>query len=168
MKGPPINLHFPLFRGYPQNITLEKWWLGDHPFNFWGLAYVLTVRKCRLQGGCTGVASICPEWLEDTPWKPVVSETSFRRGWTLNNKRGDLFNWLNSCTSQIFGAQKRLYIPRTQMTPVLIGKGLVLRGSTFKNRGHLGSRYRLGMVGFIFFAEENSLVKHSCWEELCG
>ena len=33
------------------------------------------------------------------------------------------------------------YIPRTQMTLVLIGKGLVLRGLTFKNRGHLGSRY---------------------------
>ena len=35
------------------------------------------------------------------------------------------------------------YLPRTQMTPVLIGKGLVLGGSTFKNRGHLGSRYIL-------------------------
>ena len=33
-----------------------------------------------------------------------------------------------------------LLIPRTQMTPVLIGKGLVLGGLTFKNRGHLGSR----------------------------
>ena len=32
-------------------------------------------------------------------------------------------------------------IPRTQMTLVLIGKGLVLGGLTFKNRGHLGSRY---------------------------
>ena len=31
--------------------------------------------------------------------------------------------------------------PRTQMTPVLIGKGLVLGVSTFKNRGHLGSRH---------------------------
>ena len=27
------------------------------------------------------------------------------------------------------------------MTLVLIGKGLVLGGLTFKNRGHLGSRY---------------------------
>ena len=26
------------------------------------------------------------------------------------------------------------------MTLVLVGKGLVLRGVTFKNRGHLGSR----------------------------
>ena len=30
---------------------------------------------------------------------------------------------------------------RTQMTPVLNGKGLVLGGLTFKNRGQLGSRY---------------------------
>ena len=30
--------------------------------------------------------------------------------------------------------------PRTQMTPVLIGKGLVLGGLTFTNRGHWGSR----------------------------
>ena len=34
-----------------------------------------------------------------------------------------------------------IYIPRTQMTPVLIGKGLVLGGLTFKNRGHWGCRY---------------------------
>ena len=34
-----------------------------------------------------------------------------------------------------------IYLPRTQMTPVLIGKGLVLGGLTFKNRGHWGSRY---------------------------
>ena len=33
-------------------------------------------------------------------------------------------------------------IPRTQMTLVLFGKGLVLKGLTFKNRGHWGSRYR--------------------------
>ena len=35
------------------------------------------------------------------------------------------------------------YIPGTQVTLVLVGKGLVLRGLpyTFKNRGHLGSRY---------------------------
>ena len=33
------------------------------------------------------------------------------------------------------------YIPRTQMTPILIGKCLVLEGLTFKNRGHRGSRY---------------------------
>ncbi len=31
------------------------------------------------------------------------------------------------------------------MTLVLMGKGLVLRGLTFKNRGHLGSRYVLVM-----------------------
>ena len=34
-----------------------------------------------------------------------------------------------------------IYIPGTPMTLVLIGKGLVLGGLTFKNRGHLGSRY---------------------------
>ena len=34
-----------------------------------------------------------------------------------------------------------LFIPRTQMTRVLLGKGLVLRGLTFKKRGHWGSRY---------------------------
>ena len=34
-----------------------------------------------------------------------------------------------------------IYIPGTQMTLVLMGKGLVLGGLTFKNRGHLGSRY---------------------------
>ena len=32
-----------------------------------------------------------------------------------------------------------IYIPGTQMTLVLIGKGLVLGWVTFKNRGHLGS-----------------------------
>ena len=32
-------------------------------------------------------------------------------------------------------------LPGTQMTLVLIGKGLVFGGLTFKNRGHLGSRY---------------------------
>ena len=34
----------------------------------------------------------------------------------------------------------KVLLPRTQMTLVLIGKGLVLGGLTFKNRGHLGSR----------------------------
>ena len=34
-----------------------------------------------------------------------------------------------------------LHVPGTQMTPVLNGKGLVLEGLTFKNRGQLGSRY---------------------------
>ena len=38
-------------------------------------------------------------------------------------------------------------IPRTQMTPVLIGKGLVLGGLTFKNRDHLGSRYIINYTG---------------------
>ena len=41
------------------------------------------------------------------------------------------------------GAKKMaiIYEPRTQMGPlVLIGKGLVLGGLTFKNRGYLGSR----------------------------
>ena len=33
-----------------------------------------------------------------------------------------------------------VYTPRTQMTLVLVGKGLVLRGLNFKNRGHWGSR----------------------------
>ena len=33
------------------------------------------------------------------------------------------------------------FIPRTQMTLVLIGKGLVFGGLTFKDRGQLGSRY---------------------------
>ena len=33
-------------------------------------------------------------------------------------------------------------VPGTQMGPfVLNGKGLVLGGLTFKNRGHLGSKY---------------------------
>ena len=32
-------------------------------------------------------------------------------------------------------------IPRTEMTLVLIGKGLVFGGLTFKNRGQFGSRY---------------------------
>ena len=35
----------------------------------------------------------------------------------------------------------QIYIPRTQMTLVLNGKGLALGGLTFKNRGHWGSRY---------------------------
>ena len=39
------------------------------------------------------------------------------------------------------GIFTKLYIPRTQMTLVLNGKGLVLGGLTFKNRGQLGSRY---------------------------
>ena len=33
------------------------------------------------------------------------------------------------------------YVPGTQMTLVLVGKGLGFGGLTFKNRGHLGSRY---------------------------
>ena len=39
------------------------------------------------------------------------------------------------------GFQAHLSIPRAQMTLVLIGKGLCFGGLTFKNRGHLGSRY---------------------------
>ena len=38
-----------------------------------------------------------------------------------------------------------IYIPGTQMTPVLIGKDLVLGGLTFKNRGQLGSRQFHGL-----------------------
>ena len=34
-----------------------------------------------------------------------------------------------------------IYIPGTQMTLVLVGKGPCFEGLTFKNRGHLGSRY---------------------------
>ena len=34
-----------------------------------------------------------------------------------------------------------IYIPRTQVTPVLNGKGLVSGGLTFKNKGQLGSWY---------------------------
>ena len=34
-----------------------------------------------------------------------------------------------------------IHIPRTQMTLVLIGKGLVSGGLTFKDKGHLDSRY---------------------------
>ena len=35
-----------------------------------------------------------------------------------------------------------IYLPRTQMTLVLVGKGLVLENYiNFKNRGHLDSRY---------------------------
>ena len=34
-----------------------------------------------------------------------------------------------------------IYLPGTQMTLVLIGKGLVLAGWASKNGGHLGSRY---------------------------
>jgi len=44
-------------------------------------------------------------------------------------------------TSKITEIEKK-NIPRTQMTLVLFGKGLVLKGLTFKNRGHWGSRYR--------------------------
>ena len=36
---------------------------------------------------------------------------------------------------------REIYVPGTQMTLVLIEKGLVLGGWTFKNRGHWGSRY---------------------------
>ena len=38
-------------------------------------------------------------------------------------------------------AVKEIYIPGTQMTLVLVGKGLVLGGLTYKNRVHWGSRY---------------------------
>ena len=34
-----------------------------------------------------------------------------------------------------------IYITGTQMTLVVVGKGLVLGGLTFKNRGHWGSRH---------------------------
>ena len=34
-----------------------------------------------------------------------------------------------------------LYVPRTQMTLVLLEKGPCFGGLTFKNRGHLGTRY---------------------------
>ena len=47
--------------------------------------------------------------------------------------RGD-GEWMN-------GGGPEDYIPGTQMTPVLIGKGLDFGGLTFKNRGQLGSRY---------------------------
>ena len=40
------------------------------------------------------------------------------------------------------------HLPGTQMTLVLIGKGLVLGWVTFKNRGHLGSRYIIPIYGF--------------------
>ena len=43
--------------------------------------------------------------------------------------------------SDVIGMICYIYIPGTPMTLVLIGKGLVLGGLTFKNRGHLGSRY---------------------------
>ena len=33
------------------------------------------------------------------------------------------------------------YIPRTQMTLILVRKGLCFEGLTFKNSGQLGSRY---------------------------
>ena len=42
-----------------------------------------------------------------------------------------------------------IYIPRTQITPVLIGKGLVLGGLTFKNRAHLGSRSLVFLLKMI-------------------
>ena len=37
--------------------------------------------------------------------------------------------------------QRDIYVPGTQMTLVLIEKGFVLGGWTFRNRGHWGSRY---------------------------
>ena len=44
------------------------------------------------------------------------------------------------------------------MTPVLIGKGpLFWGGLPSKIRGHLGSRYRLGLVGFLCFCYRTAL-----------
>ena len=43
-----------------------------------------------------------------------------------------------------------IYIPGTQTTLVLNGKGLVLEGLTFKNRGHLGSRYIYILLSDLF------------------
>ena len=48
-------------------------------------------------------------------------------------------------------------IPGTQMTLVLIGKGLVLGGSTFKNRGHWGSRY-IYILWFVLVHNEKAKV----------
>ena len=57
------------------------------------------------------------------------------------------------------------YIPRTQMTLVLIGKGLVLGGLTFKNRGHLGSRYIHAYTGLhlLMWDQFDIMHIHSIW-----
>ena len=41
-----------------------------------------------------------------------------------------------------------IYIPRTQMTLVLIGKGLCF-GGVVKNRGHWGSRYSIFAILYL-------------------
>ena len=47
------------------------------------------------------------------------------------------------------------------MTPVLTGKGLVLGGLTFKNRGHWGSRYIM-FIGTRIFSAFRSIRISKC------
>ena len=52
-------------------------------------------------------------------------------------------------------------IPRTQMALVLIGKGLVLGGLTFNNRGHWGSRYIHIVIPCVFQSICPNMTSHS-------
>ena len=64
----------------------------------------------------------------------------------LDQKR---VGWVAMCFKNLVGIvfnrifiSINLYVPRTQMGPlVLLEKGPCFGGLTFKNRGHLGSRY---------------------------
>ena len=70
----------------------------------------------------------------------LLSHPVFGQVWYIwSGKRGDSAN-LREGKSYVMRAYIYIY-PGTQMTLVLTGKGLVFGGLTFKNRGHLGSRY---------------------------
>ena len=87
--------------------------------------------------------------LEKTAFWNLHKKTPFQHILTDDLRKGVLVNGFEKgCRDATsLKVQKSTFwkmlvcIPRTQMTLVLIGKGLVLGGLTFKNRGELGSRY---------------------------
>ena len=91
----------------------------------------------------------------------------------MNNNIGDWFQLIKFMHKSDFWSQQTAQnIPRAQMTPVLIEKRPCFGGvyrSTFKNRAHLGSRYRLGNGGFpIFCGREPPCQTQLLGGAICG